>query len=214
MIITKVLEKIEKPDLELVSQTLDWEISSFKIEQLNWEAFSYKPRVTLRLGYNENELFLKYKVREQSVKATVSENNGKVWEDSCVEMFISPQRSLDYYNLEVSCIGKKLLGFHKKGAESVRAENNILSAIRVLSSLGSKPFSEKQGETEWNVTIAIPFKVFWNDRFSPKAGDRITANFYKCGDKLATPHYLSWQKIDAVKPNFHLPQFFGELEFE
>ena len=214
MIITKVLEKIEKPDLELVSQTLDWEISSFKIEQVNWEAFPYKPRVTLRIGYNESELFLKYKVREQSVRAVVAENDGNVWEDSCVEMFISPQNNLDYYNLEMSCVGKRLLGYHKVGEEAVRADKNILSSIRVLSSLGSKPFSEKQGETEWNITAAIPFKAFWNDRFSPKSGDKLMANFYKCGDKLTVPHFLSWQRIDAEKPNFHLPQFFGELEFE
>ena len=96
MTIAKVLEKIEMPDLELVSQTLDWEISSFKIEQVNWEAFPYKPRVTLRIGYNEKELFLKYKVREQSVRAAVAENDGNVWEDSCVEMFVSLQGSMDY----------------------------------------------------------------------------------------------------------------------
>jgi len=214
MTIAKVLEKIEMPDLELVSQTLDWEISSFKIEQVNWEAFPYKPRVTLRIGYNEKELFLKYKVREQSVRAAVAENDGNVWEDSCVEMFVSLQGSMDYYNLELSCIGKRLLGYHKVGEEAVRADKSVLSSIRVLSSLVNKPFPEKHGETEWNITVAIPFKAFWKDRFAPVSGDKITGNFYKCGDKLTVPHFLSWKKIDFEKPNFHLPQFFSELEFE
>lgn len=214
MIITKVLEKIEKPNLELVSQTLDWEVSSFKIDEVNWDSFPYKPRVTLRIAYNDHELFLKYKVREQAVRAVVTENDGNVWEDSCVEMFISPQGNLDYYNLEMSCIGKRLLGYHKKGEQDLRADQKTLSSIRVLSSLGSKSFDERKIETEWHITAAIPFKAFWKDSFAPKSGDKIKGNFFKCGDKLTVPHFLSWQKIEFEKPNFHLPQFFGELEFE
>ena len=37
---------------------------------------------------------------------------------------------------------------------------------------------------------------------------------YKCGDKLQTPHFLSWAPIDLPKPKFHCPEFFGELVFE
>ncbi len=44
-------------------------------------------------------------------------------------------------------------------------------------------------------------------------GKRIPANFYKCGDKLRTPHFLSWNKIEIEKPDFHRPDFFGELHF-
>lgn len=40
------------------------------------------------------------------------------------------------------------------------------------------------------------------------------ANFYKCGDKLQTPHFLSWNPINLEKPNFHCPEFFGTLNFE
>jgi hypothetical protein len=39
-------------------------------------------------------------------------------------------------------------------------------------------------------------------------------NFYKCGDSLSVPHFLSWQPIDNPTPNFHLEKFFGELDFE
>jgi len=214
MIITKVLEKIETPSLELVSQTLDWEVSSFKIEQASWDEFQYKPRVTLRVGYNEKELFFKFKVRESGVKATITEHNGNVWEDSCVEMFLSPLADDTYYNLEVSCIGKKLFGFRKNGESGVRATGDILSMVRVQSSLGAKPFAEKQSETSWSITIAVPFTAFWKSTFSPKPGDKIMANFFKCGNGLATPHFLSWQRVETEKPNFHTPQFFGELEFE
>jgi hypothetical protein len=45
-------------------------------------------------------------------------------------------------------------------------------------------------------------------------GKTCRANFYKCGDDLPEPHFLSWNNIIADKPDFHLPQYFGTLTFE
>ncbi|WP_350005689.1 carbohydrate-binding family 9-like protein, partial [Phocaeicola dorei] len=42
----------------------------------------------------------------------------------------------------------------------------------------------------------------------------VRANFYKCGDELQKPHFLSWSPIKIEKPDFHRPDFFGLLEFE
>jgi hypothetical protein len=39
-------------------------------------------------------------------------------------------------------------------------------------------------------------------------------NFYKCGDELGVPHFVSWTKIKTDSPAFHMPEFFGGLEFE
>jgi hypothetical protein len=43
--------------------------------------------------------------------------------------------------------------------------------------------------------------------------ETIRANFYKCGDSTAVPHYLSWSHIATETPDFHRPEFFGELYF-
>ena len=32
---------------------------------------------------------------------------------------------------------------------------------------------------------------------------KIRANFYKCGDKTAHPHYVSWAPINTPQPDFH-----------
>ena len=47
----------------------------------------------------------------------------------------------------------------------------------------------------------------WQER------DVLKANFYKCGDKLSVPHYLSWNPVTTEKPDFHRPEYFGLLEF-
>ena len=42
----------------------------------------------------------------------------------------------------------------------------------------------------------------------PKA---VRGNFYKCGDKTAHPHFVSWNPVGTPSPDFHRPEFFGEL---
>ena len=39
-------------------------------------------------------------------------------------------------------------------------------------------------------------------------------NFYKCGNQLPKPHFLSWNPIPTDNVQFHCPEFFGELDFE
>jgi hypothetical protein len=49
-----------------------------------------------------------------------------------------------------------------------------------------------------------------------KPGPGVTwrANFYKCADKTSHPHWLTWAPVNYPKPKFHLPEYFGRIEFE
>jgi len=214
MKVHQILEGFSNPPLELVSETLDQDISGLKLETLNWEEFPYLPDVEVQIAYNENELFLQYKVNEQSVKAEVGANNGRVWTDSCVEFFLSPERNDVYYNLEMNCIGTALLGFRKKGDPTEHASDEVINSIRRTSTLGNATFHEKKEKTAWKITVAIPWKAFFKHNLEPVKGKKMRGNFYKCGDELNVPHFVSWTKIDTEKPAFHMPEFFGGLEFE
>ncbi len=214
MKIGKVLEGFSNSPLELIAETLDLEIEPLQIETVNWEEFPYKPNVKVQVAYNDEELFLQYKVTEQSVKALITESNGRVWTDSCVEFFLSPEGNDEYYNLEINCIGTALLGFRKKGDPTVHATEEQIATIRRISSLGNSPFPELKGKTDWQITVAIPWEVFFKHQLKPVSGMKMRGNFYKCGDELSVPHFVSWTKIKTEKPSFHEPDFFGGLEFE
>ena len=64
------------------------------------------------------------------------------------------------------------------------------------------------------MALIIPTGTAFHSQIVTLDGARMKANFYKCGDKLQTPHFLSWNRIDLPSPNFHRPDFFGTLEFE
>jgi hypothetical protein len=214
MKIQQILEGFTQPPLELVAETLDLEIESLKLEVVNWEEFPYHPEVFVQIAYSDDELFLQYRVNEQSVKAEITKNNGRVWTDSCVEFFLSPEGNDVYYNLEMSCIGTALLGYRKKGEPTVHATDEQIATIRRISSLGESPFAERKEQTDWKITMAIPWKVFFKHELMSVSGMKMRGNFYKCGDELTVPHFVSWTKIKTPQPSFHMPEFFGGLEFE
>lgn len=214
MKIQQILEGFSNPPLELVDEILNLEIEPLQLEIVNWAEFPYKPEVSVLIAYNENELFLQYQVKEQSVKAEITKSNGRVWTDSCVEFFVSPEGNDEYYNLEINCIGTILLGFRKKGEPATHGTDEQIATIRRNSTLGDSPFSEQNKPTEWQITVAIPWEVFFNHSLQPVQGKKMRGNFYKCGDELSVPHFVSWTKIKTEKPSFHNPEFFGGLEFE
>ena len=141
-------------------------------------------------------------------------DDGKVWEDACVEFFLSPEGNDFYYNFECNCAAKLLLHGGPAGGERPTASEEVLKSVKRWASLGTEPFEERVGECTWEVALVIPTSAIFRHEIADLNGKTMRANFYKCGDKLQTPHFLSWAPIDLPKPKFHCPEFFGELTFE
>ncbi len=201
------------PEMETISAGLDSLPGRYRIDILNWEEFQYKPDVAFTIAYGKHEIFLKYYVKENFFKAEMTEPNQMVCEDSCVEFFVSPEEDGIYYNLEFNAIGTCLLGTGTDRENSTCANPEFISKIRRMGSVGTKPFKEKSGEFEWTLTVAVPFDVFFHHKIEALKGKTFRANFYKCGDKLSVPHYVSWNPVGTKNPDYHQPVYFGMLKF-
>jgi hypothetical protein len=201
------------PDLDEISERLDSLNLRNPVKELNWKGFDYKPEVKFSIAYTGHEILLKYFVTENWFKAEKTESNQMVCEDSCVEFFVSPADDRIYYNLEFNGIGTCLLGSGTAREDSSRSDPEIISRIRRKSSVGKTSVSEKSGEFSWTITIAIPFNVFFHHKITSLKGKVFRANFYKCGDMLSVPHYLTWNPVRTENPDYHRPEFFGLLKF-
>lgn len=201
------------PELEEISLQLDKQNARLHIDTINWKGYSYKPQVQLSIAYSENEIFLKYYIHENDFKAEKRVSNQMVCEDSCVEFFVSPGEDDIYYNIEFNGIGTCLMGTGTGRVNNTKVSPDVISGIRRLSSAGNNPVKEQIGEFSWSITIAIPFKVFFLHKIKDLKGKTFRANFYKCGDKLTVPHYVTWNPVGTVKPDFHQPEYFGILKF-
>lgn len=184
------------------------------IDTVNWADYPYRPQALFRIAYTNTALLLNYRVNEATVRAEAAEDNGRVWEDSCVECFITPEGCNGYYNIECNCAGTVLVGNGVDRHDRDKAPQQLLDKIERWSSLGRDAFSEKPIDEPWEVVLIVPFTTFFNDTVTSMEGKTVRANFYKCGDKLATPHFLSWNPIPVPQPDFHRPEAFGELRME
>jgi hypothetical protein len=211
--VKKIHFKSAFPGLEEISEKMDNEVQKFNIDTINWKDYSYKPEVYFSIAYDENEIFLKYNIKENYFKAEKSETNQMVCEDSCVEFFVSPGNDGIYYNFEFNGIGTCLLGTGTGRENSTRSNPEIIKKIRRMTSVGSEPVKEREGEFEWTITVAIPFEVFFHHKINKLQGKTFTANFYKCGDMLKVPHYVTWNPVGTENPDYHQPQYFGLLKF-
>ncbi|MFS4454775.1 carbohydrate-binding family 9-like protein [Maribacter sp. 2304DJ31-5] len=215
ILVVKEIEYEGLADLQKVSQLLDEQVETHSIEKINWKNFPYKPQVHFKMAHNNNQIWLKYIVEEETVLAEKTRTNQLVSMDSCVEFFFDPLGDGNYYNFEFNCIGTTLLAYgpQRKEREYITPKT-IEHLVKVGSSLGKNSFVEKKGGHKWEVTIVLPVEILAHDPGIKLKGLKSRANFYKCGDATSTPHYLSWNPIDTKKPDFHRPEFFGELIFE
>ena len=181
----------------------------------------YKPEVRFRIAYSQQMLFIEYYVKEANIKALYSEDkDSKPFKDSCCEFFFSPECNNNYYNMELNCIGKGTFAFRRGGRKGPKIAygEEIMKRIFRYSTLGEAPIEtsvKENGELfEWKLTVAIPLECFTETPMNELQGKTMRANFYKCGDDMPKPHFLTWNRIELDKPDFHTPDFFGALLFE
>lgn len=187
------------------------ELDSFAVAPVDtvcWKAsFPYKPAVTARIGHNAERLFIRFDVEEENAKAVTMDNNGPVWEDSCVEFFVKVPGERFYFNFETNCIGVGLAAKRVSRSECTHFSPELMEKVVRRPSLEKKPV-DITGGCSWSLELEVPFELLGCDG----CPDELLVNFYKCGDKTAVPHFLSWSPVCNPTPDFHLPQFFGKLK--
>jgi hypothetical protein len=202
-----VSDPVTTPDIDTVQNK-----EKHPIRIINWPEYSYQPEVDFIIGWSERCLHLNYFVKEESIMALTGTDQGPVWKDSCVEFFVSPDANDFYYNFEFNCIGTCLLAFGNSRHEREYAPQEVLSGIKRISSLERKTFPDIKGNHAWELSIEIPAEAFFkHPGFRPGKGN-MKGNFYKCGDGLSKVHYLTWNPVKTAQPDYHRPEFFGNLE--
>lgn len=210
-IIVPRIEGLEKMTFDRLCETLEYGGTRQAIDCVPWPAeFPYKPVAVFDIAASATHLVVRFFVRGYGLKALFAEDQEPVWQDSCVEVFIADRDGSGYRNFEMNCIGT-LLSAHQlgRGIETVRLEPEKAAQVIRHTTLEHRTFAEKEGIHEWSAAMAIPFTLL--GYAEGERPERLRANFYKCADGSARPHYISWAPIETPKPDFHRPEFFGEL---
>ena len=204
------IEGLDKLSLTSLDLTLEEHGAKADINRVNWpEDFPYKPACYVAAAHDGENLALLFHVRGLDLRAMETEDNGRMWEDSCVEFFVQDPAGDKYYNFELNCAGV-LLACEGAGREGrLRRDASVLGAIKRYSTVEGAPLQILGDICTWSAGMLIPLRLL-----GAAPGQTLRANFYKCGDRTAHVHFLSWSPIDLPKPDFHRPEFFGEITLD
>jgi len=199
---------LDRMSPEAFTRSMDKFASKGSIDTLNWpESFPYAPKAAFRLARYEGGLAISFRVRGKDLRATALQDNGRSWEDSCVEFFIASSDGKGYYNIEITCIGSILLAYGQDRHD--RKQQPQVNRIIRRSSLKFEPAEIAGGSHCWRVDVIIPWDVIGYD--AANLPESINVNFYKCGDLTAHPHFVTWNPVQTETPDFHRPDFFGTM---
>ena len=192
--------------IQKVTGEPDWDkIEKAPLDQRLWrpcEAIS----AYAQLAYDESRLYVHLHAEEAQIRAENSGVLDQPCQDSCLEFFLSPaEDDARYLNIEMNPNCCLYLGIGT-GRDDL---------VRLLPARGSGALDARcmRGETGWDLYYALPFSLLrlFFPAFRPDGVMR--GNFYKCGDLTQQEHYLAWNRVACAEPDFHRPEFFGELVF-
>jgi hypothetical protein len=180
---------------------------------------SFIPTVEAKMGYDRDNVFVIFRVQDKYVQSRIQEYNGAVSTESCVEFFFAPDasRPLCYFNLEINAGGTPLIFYITKPmAEVQRLKPEDIDQIEIAHSMPRIVFPEIQEPVTWTIECRIPIALLekYTPVTKPEKGNAWKGNFYKTGSRTSNPNYMTWAFVEYPKPNFHLPQFFGTLQFK
>jgi hypothetical protein len=177
------------------------------------------PKTQARLLYDDDFIYVIFRVEDRFIRAVSKEYNDPVWCDSCVEFFFTPDSDIKegYFNIEMNCGGVMLMRHQTARDQNCRLITpDDAGKIQIFHSLPKIINPEITEPTIWTLEYQLPIGILakYAKVKHPASGVAWCANFYKCGDETSHPHWLTWAPIDLPDADFHQPKFFGTLQFE
>ncbi len=179
--------------------------SEAMIHDVPWGS-TYTPDSRFKGIYIEGKGFLfNLCCYESNPRAEQKENYSSVCEDSCLEIFLNfaPDKSNSYINFEMNSIGTYLISIGPDRYNRFDIHTPIMPEVKA-----------RVREGIWDVTLFIPNETLYYlyGKIDFKPGYTFTGNAFKCGDKTASPHYLSWAPMQRDAMDFHRSDRFGTFE--
>ena len=208
------IKELDTMTADEVIKALDDRGARRTIDTVNWpDQFPYSPLTTFSVAHSDTAIYIDFFVRCNYLRAVNYANNSPVHQDSCVEFFVQPDlNDPHYYNFEFNCIGTIDAARRLDRHNVERLTDAQLDSVKRTPSCGNRPFEEVEGMFNWNLLVSIPLDLI-GLKYEGKPL-KVRGNFYKCADMTSVPHFLTWSPVTTPQPDFHRPEFFGDLTLE
>ena len=188
-------------------KSYDNEVNWEELDELEIKECSFSenpsPKTTAKVAYSKTnglQVFVRtYRLPERAVCF----NNGEdVWQDSCLECFVSFD-NVKYINMEANSNGALLTAIGKDRYE----RTSLFTLDKALPNVKAEVLDDG-----WTVLFTMPnqtIKDFFNVEVTENTP--VYLNIYCCGDLTPNPYYGALNEPKSEVPDFHLIQFFKEM---
>ncbi|MBO5408016.1 MAG: carbohydrate-binding family 9-like protein [Clostridia bacterium] len=177
------------------------------IDLYPWEGYQTNvPLTNFYMLYDKEGIGIKFYSNETNPVGNAKGMNTDVYTDSCVEIFFNaaPEQTDKYLNFELSVTGYMHLGFG-----SGRFDRELQYIDFSTLHIDTRILEHDKG---WEAKFYIPFSLL--EKYYPKLSSNWNGNFQKLCEDCEIPHLGCWNLIETEKPDFHRPEFFGEITLE
>ena len=185
-------------------QSAAWESAQPVVFCSDWQGQPADPQreTEVRLLWSREFLFLRFRAhyREIYVFPEANTRRDQLWLRDVAEVFIQPDTDgpRHYREFEISPNGNWLdLDINEGRKSDLLCDLRRKVTVDVLARV-------------WVAELAIPMSCL-TGRFHPEATWRI--NFFRVEGPEPTRFYSTWRPTHTPRPNFHVPEVFGELRF-
>lgn len=176
---------------------------TFPLSNYLWSSDKEDVTASASLHFDGAVLKIHFDVSEKELRRMVREDDGPVWTDSCVEIFISAD-GRNYANFEFSASGYMHAAFGPDRHERRKLGPEFLSGVKRKVTI----LENNNHRSRWTLDAEIDLERA--GLISSVPAD-LYINIYKCGDGLMKPHFLSAFPIELPSPDFHRPEFFEKI---
>ena len=157
--------------------------SEVTIDNFPWDDSGYFPKTKVAIWKDTSALNVEFTANDLYISAENTEHNSDVFNDSCVELFISPKPNSDvrYINFETNANGVMHVGIGKDRFKRTLFKIDECRGIKVKASRFEEGFI-----INLKVDFAFFEKVFGSINFN---NCEMNMNLYKCGEKTKYPHF-------------------------
>jgi hypothetical protein len=164
---------------------------------------------TAKILWSDAALYVRFEAAQNEPliindEPNLNEKTRGLWDRDVFEIFVAPDfnQPRKYYEFEVAPTGEWIdlaieIAPDGKRATDFDYQSEMETAARIET---NKILS----------AMKIEWRAFGK---TPKTGDVWKGNLFRCVGSGKTRGYLAWRPTKTEKPNFHVPEAFGEFEF-
>ncbi len=184
-----------------------WQRARPVVWETDYAGKSTGVRTTVRFVWSKAALYALFELEKAGLyvdrSRPTSSERSKLYEEDCVELFLTPDSAnrLHYFEIEIGPLGHWFdLEIDRQTGKSDTAWSSGLRAATTSDPAIGHATIELELTAREIVAVLVP-------------GATLPLGLYRMEGK-ANRQYLAWSPPRTAKPNFHVPEAFGELVIE